>query len=144
MNKEFVPYELAIDLKTLGFDDQCICGYDNEGRLRSKLAHSNDKGARIDWDRHDIHIPAMLWQQAFEWLRKKYCIHVEIITGAGTQGTAWYGKIINDWNITNKGSGNFDYFTKEIRMNNEFEGYKSYEETRLECLKKIIEVINNR
>lgn len=142
MNKEFVPYELAIDLKTLWFDDPCICGYDNEGRLRSKLAHSNDTGVRIDWDKHDTHVPAPLWQQAFEWLRKKYHIHVEIVTGAGTNGKAWYGKIINDWNLTQKGSGNFDYFTKEIRMNNDFKGYGSYEETRLECLKRVIEEVN--
>lgn len=36
MNKEFVPYDLAMELKELGFNEPCICGYDKEERLRGR------------------------------------------------------------------------------------------------------------
>ena len=30
MNKEFVPYELAVKLKQLGFDEPCFARFNNE------------------------------------------------------------------------------------------------------------------
>lgn len=68
MKNLFVPLNIAIRLKDLGFNEPCICGYDRDGRLRSKLTHSND-GSSIDWDQYDSHIPAPLWQQVTAWLR---------------------------------------------------------------------------
>ena len=54
MNKEFVPYELAVKLKQLGFDEPCIAthGYLN-------LYINTDDG----------HLKAPLFQQAFIWFR---------------------------------------------------------------------------
>jgi hypothetical protein len=52
MNKEFVPYELALELKQLGFDEPCMASKNM----------NNDKGL--------IQLP--LYQQAFRWFREKY------------------------------------------------------------------------
>lgn len=78
MKKEFVPYELAVRLQTLGFDQPCICGYDKEGRLRGKLAHGSNGEAKIGWDIYDDHIPTPLWQQVTQWLRDKHKLNVFI------------------------------------------------------------------
>jgi len=47
MNKEFIPYEQALELKELGFDEPCIAIW------------------------IDI-IPLPLYQQTFRWFREKY------------------------------------------------------------------------
>lgn len=52
MNKEFVPYEQALELKDLGFDEECyLTSYFN--------AESEE------------FIPTPLWQQVFRWFRDK-------------------------------------------------------------------------
>jgi hypothetical protein len=76
MKNLFVPPDIANTLKNMGFNEPCICGYDIQGRLRSKLSHSDAQGSRIDWDTHDIHIPAPLWQQVTAWLRDTKKINV--------------------------------------------------------------------
>jgi hypothetical protein len=57
MEKEFVPYELAVKLKQLGFDEPCIATH---GYL--ELYINTDDG----------HLKAPLYQQAFRWFREKY------------------------------------------------------------------------
>jgi len=52
MNKEFVPYEQALALKELGFDEPCMSSRDM----------NNGEGL--------IQLP--LYQQAFRWFREKY------------------------------------------------------------------------
>ena len=76
MKKQFVHYNIAKRLKDLGFDEPCICGYDPDGRLRSKLSYSSGKDAKIDWDEFDDHIPAPLWQQVTAWLRNTKKINI--------------------------------------------------------------------
>ena len=54
MEKEFVPYELALALKTLGFDEPCMSSRDM----------NNGEGL--------IQLP--LYQQAFRWFRDEHGI----------------------------------------------------------------------
>jgi hypothetical protein len=59
MNKEFIPYEQALELKELGFledDTTCRC-IQNE--------HSDDE--KLGW--------GILYQQAFRWFREKHQLH---------------------------------------------------------------------
>jgi hypothetical protein len=57
MNKEFIPYEQALELKELGFKK------DNDFGL---LYKGED-------------IPAILYQQAFRWFRDKYDLFISIM-----------------------------------------------------------------
>jgi hypothetical protein len=61
MNKEFIPYEQALELKKLGFDEECFKYYTEMGTLRIK---------------DERPLPpltyAPLYQQAFRWFREKY------------------------------------------------------------------------
>ena len=63
MNKEFIPYEQALELKELGFKKD------------------NDFGLLYKGD----DIPSILYQQAFRWFREKHGLDYEI-TYAGKKG----------------------------------------------------------
>jgi len=64
MNKEFIPYEQALELKELSFDEECFKYYTEMGTLAIK-----DKRP----------LPpltyAPLYQQAFRWFRNEYALH---------------------------------------------------------------------
>jgi hypothetical protein len=75
--KDFAPYEPSLALKELGFDEPCMCFYNNRKEL--KVYHNVDK----DWNTLEhqllgnskITLPntysAPLYQQAFRWLYQK-------------------------------------------------------------------------
>ena len=65
MKKEIIPYEQALALKELGFDEPCFATH---GYL--DLYIGSNEG----------HIKAPLYQQAFRWFREKYNLfgHIEV------------------------------------------------------------------
>jgi hypothetical protein len=65
MEKEFVPYELALRMKQLGFDEPCFM-YWWKGENDYILADLIDGEARTN----DFKAP--LYQQAFRWFREKH------------------------------------------------------------------------
>ena len=78
MNKEFIPYEQALELKELGFlqdDTTCRC-VQNEGFEEEKLG----------W--------GILYQQAFRWFREKY----NWVGGIRRLSTHGRGFLIGDFN----------------------------------------------
>ena len=117
MNKEFIPYEQALELKELGFNDLCLFYYGDNKVLR--IYHQSE----IEEDL----IGAPLYQQAFRWFREKYKWNHSISTKRFP--SVDYGYILGAmegesavWNI-NK--------------------FSTYEEAELACLKKLIEVVKN-
>lgn len=118
MEKEFIPYELAVKLKELGFDEQCI-GFWTENSITKEgsltFPHLSTEHTSIK---------APLWQQSFDWFREKHNYNIEIS----------YNSFSNSWLFTY-------YKFNEARINREvFYNFISYEEARLECLKKLIEL----
>jgi hypothetical protein len=67
MNKEFIPYEQALELKELGFDEPCLTFYN--GKFLESTDYDFDNGTSKDIG---LCIVAPLYQQAFRWLREKY------------------------------------------------------------------------
>ena len=71
MEKEFVTYELAVKLKALGFDEECLSYYFNKQlSFGSKTAYGEV-------------VEAPLYQQAFRWFREKYNLHFPIAVSDG-------------------------------------------------------------
>ena len=70
MNKEFIPYQQALELKELGFDEPCFGWYD--GKYTSSINQDYCKNSE-EW-LNTIHCAAPLYQQAFRWFREKYNI----------------------------------------------------------------------
>jgi hypothetical protein len=80
MEKEFIPYEQALALKELGFDEPCMAGYDiSTNQLFIGYEHN-----------HDFYTQAPLYQQAFRWFREEYNLPAWIYESEGK----WFWKIV--------------------------------------------------
>ncbi len=117
MEKEFIPYEQALALKELGFDEECFAYYSNEELVYS--SHTNNYMQRFRY-------AAPLYQQAFKWFREKYNMF-GLVEGGYADGKNIFTYVI--WN---------DF--KDDWCN---EYVSTYEEAEFECLKKLIEIVKN-
>jgi len=127
IKKEFIPYELALELKQLGFDEPCISNYTSFGKF------SNDYSAPRKYNSEfelGSYISAPTYSQAFRWFREKHNLRCQInYIGGLINETTW-------WDISIIGHYNTD--PKEWEMK-----YQPYEEAELACLKKLIEIVSN-
>jgi hypothetical protein len=87
-------------------------------------------GDYIKKDKWDDRLPAPTYQQAFRWFREKHNIDISINTV--------YSKY--NENTSKKYGGVID--NESVFTNVGF--YKTYEEAELECLKKLIEIVNEK
>jgi hypothetical protein len=72
MKQEFVPYDRALKLKQLGFDEPCISHYTAYGKF------SNDYSAPRKYNSEfelGSYISAPTFSQAFRWFREEYNQH---------------------------------------------------------------------
>jgi hypothetical protein len=126
MNKDFLPYEQALALKELGFDEPCF-GYYNVSNQELIEDLSNNRTGNDDsrW------ASAPLYQQCFRWFREKHNLNVFIQNGT----SSWMAFIGN--------TPSYIPFVDEVEGSNEFKGHNTYEEAELECLIKLIEIVKN-
>ena len=123
MEKEFVPYELAVKLKVLGFDEECFGYYHvNVGYTKGYAFCYFDKPKRFK-DGFDLLAPT--FSQAFRWFREKYNLK------------SFIQPIPDDVDTYI-----FAYGTKEIEHDDE--DYLKYEEAELACLTKLIEIVESK
>ena len=119
MEKEFVPYELAVKLKALGFDKECFSYYD----LNNK---PNFFGADGLMDTHCVQVNRPTFSQAFRWFRDKRGLVSWISFRIDLKKKyLWY---ITD--VKNIAARDGDYIFDIL--------IESYEEAELACLKKLI------
>ncbi len=78
--KDFIPYEQALALKELGFDEPCFGYYNIDPQLKAP-AFNMVKPFEHEWC-----LPAPLKQQAFRWFREKHGLHFPIMM----QDSIWY------------------------------------------------------
>jgi hypothetical protein len=69
MNKEFIPYEQALELKELGFNEKCAAHYLGEGEEYLELKWEIYRNESINTTKL---LQAPLFQQAFRFFRQKY------------------------------------------------------------------------
>ena len=110
MKNEFIPYEQALELKGLGFDEPCF-GWFNTGYLRVgcfELEHVQGLG----------YLAAPLYQQAFRWFREKHGLN-HFVEDDVDYGPSYYNAYV---------IGSLVYHGD------------NYQEAELACLKKLIEI----
>ena len=74
MEKEFVPYQQALELKELGFDEPCFGKfYHNHLEIGGSWLNSEFNKDKKDGN---IFTSAPLYQQVFRWFREKYNAHI--------------------------------------------------------------------
>lgn len=112
MNKEFIPYEQALELKQLGFDETCFRYYTKHGYL--------DDYTPIGLSAYfGCHAP--LYQQAFRFFREKYGCS-GIVEGSKKDGYEWCIYPDEDFYVKNPNNSN------------------TYEEAEHACLLKLISI----
>jgi len=131
MEKEFVPYGLALRMKVIGFNEPCLAIYDN-------ITDENDKDdsdrffyIRTEgWPKElfDKVTPVPLFSQAFRWF---------------DYSTEWGGFIVPsreegcfDWWIQN-------YTDPQLSIESD-EWYRGREEAELACLEKLIKIVESK
>lgn len=74
MKEQFVPYRLAVKMKELGFDEECLGSYMGYNTKDPNLVI---RGVMVgqSWD---VICTAPLWQQAFDWFREYHFRHAFI------------------------------------------------------------------
>ena len=132
MEKEFVPYEIALELKSLGFNEPCMKGYTEEYKKLISFS-STYTNTSVEKTLPTKPLTAPLYQQAFRFFREKYKISGEISSDFYLEGKD------NEWeyNIYQLGKED-DGYVGTINI------FKTYEEAELECLKKLIEIVKNK
>ena len=134
MENQFIPYEQALELKALGFNEECIASYTET--LRFDVLEQNG----IMWHtvtneklkEYEKACTAPLYQQAFRWFRDKKLSDACICRyQSRDDGGVYYYYVINH-----------DFGIEETRHFKE--GFLSYEEAELACLKKLIEIVKNK
>jgi hypothetical protein len=78
MEKEFVPYEIALALKELGFDKPCVAYFTKDFQTsKPYILVCEDKLKNQDVNKMSGYgvCLAPLYQQAFRWFREKYELH---------------------------------------------------------------------
>ena len=72
MNKEFVPYELALKLKEIGFDEECFSYYHNRHEPSwVKTLHRGDTTKNSVQNLYQSDCAAPTFSQAFRWFREE-------------------------------------------------------------------------
>jgi hypothetical protein len=74
MKNEFIPYEQALALKGLGFDEPCFAWYNRRQALLSSIVYGfeEDNFLYTQDDMDEDQYIAPLYQQAFRWFREKH------------------------------------------------------------------------
>lgn len=128
MQDQFIPYNLALELKELGFNEECLAFYSAhpgdkrkwmilpEFEIRKELYLKNDYGLNT--------VTAPLWQQVFDWFREEKKL-------LGLLYPADSGDFI--YTIET-----FENNGKDYRLYQS--GNYSYKEARLLCINKLIEI----
>lgn len=126
MEEQFVPYNLSLKLKEIGFDERCLAGYYNDGKsLWFFRFHKNSEREPTVAERFAT---APLWEQAFDWFRNEHKLHVMFETVLMSYGLVDCRN--NDMKIVR-------FISAEDRFLNK-------SELKTEALKELIELVETK
>ena len=150
-SNEFVPYEEAIALKELGFIGDCLAYYTPIiGGIRMEYFHQKGHNVWSYFDKPNGSISffadsnpftvedyqkkldeiaiAPLYQQAFRWFRENFKLdsHVKVASV-----------------LPNGEFSQYSYCYNQVELRHEH-FLDSYEEAKLACLRKLIEIVKNK
>jgi len=127
LEKEFIPYDEALELKKLGFNEPCLASYFHAGKrlnIREYINHS------------EYTILAPTFSQVFRFFREKYNL----------RGFIGFRPNIKkfDFHIYDISLSGIEYVKQRAMEDfNKDPKVGTYEEAELACLQKLIEIIKN-
>jgi hypothetical protein len=135
MKKEFIPYEQALALKELGFNEECFAHFVKHYDEIKCILNSDDFDEWWTNNSDNLNVKAPLYQQAFRFFREKYNLVIQYIPhemdDEDGQSNLHHKYKISEYDSWRGGRRN----TVETELNEDFE------EAELECLKKLIEIV---
>lgn len=142
MEKEFIPYEQALALKELGFDEPCLASWTYKTKERIPTLYGCgallfDTDGLITNQTEDIICSAPTFSQAFRWFREKYNLRGFI---GFRPNVKQFDCHVYDMSLSGKEyteQRTMEEFNKDPKVG-------TYEEAELECLKKLIEIVKNK
>ena len=140
LEKEFVPYEQALALRELGFNEphfKSYVGISNNGDIKDcTYVLCNGKLNNDD-------VSAPTFSQAFRWFREKHGLRNSITDFIDDEtGIEWdYEIAIIGTDLDEK--GNYEPLV-DYSVDDETRKFKTYEEAELACLIKLIEIANEQ
>jgi hypothetical protein len=156
MKNEFINYEQALALKELGFDEECIASYDNEGDFKDPFEYNSEEtdgyvtnsslkdpknfnaSSNLALLKDYLDNPftaAPLYQQAFRWFREKHNLYSEINLDSYKEPYSL--------KVTIKHLDNILYQQKCYSNGIGDIDNKKYEEAELACLDVLIKIVKN-
>jgi hypothetical protein len=124
MKNEFIPYEQALELKELGFDEPCFGRYDGRDENKGKIWYEMPNLGKGWIPVKDVLAPT--FSQAFRWFREKHGLCSWITMELGNKST-------------------FCWVLSGEHTSTQYAAYfHTYEEAELACLKKLIEIVNTK
>jgi hypothetical protein len=162
MMNEFIPYDLALEMKQLDFDEPCfgnfytkpnckMFGVDEKGRhytIKNTPKKLYTLGEHFVLNDSNV-INAPLYQQAFRWFREKYQLVHEISWSKSKGGVSFDYDIFSLVLPTDDELGDEDdiYIEKPMETYDSLAGktfrdmeFDSFEGAELACLIKLIEI----
>ena len=125
MEKEFVSYEMALDLKELGFNEPCFTYYYNVScKLRTNISVETNNGWTYFPNKKLITL-APTFSQAFRFFREKYKLEGAIYR----LNFKWASQVFNIETST--------YCFKH-------ELFETYENAEIHSLQKMIKAVKNK
>jgi hypothetical protein len=129
-NEEFCTYEQSLDLKELGFDENCFGGYVKLTETQNTF-FMNEVISEIDREtplHRDLIIKTPLKQQILRFFREKYGLYADIFV----DDNKTFGFMIT-------------YFIEDGRVDKPIQrNFKTYEEVENICIDKLIEIVKNK
>jgi hypothetical protein len=118
--KDFIPYNEALELKHLGFDEPCF-------RFQNNISYIIEEKGWLNWNEVEQFVSLPTFSQSFRFFREKYDLQCWIHDGG------YVGKCCIK--ITGYNHDKF-YFSSSEPM--------EYEEAELDCLKGLIELVKQK
>ena len=133
MKKEFVPYELAVKLKSLGFNEPCLTCYD---KLEMVASHSKNVFDYKNYNSSGYIVSRPTFSQAFKWFREKYGLLHDITLNLNTNNEL-EGFYILIHKLNGLVVNEDDDIELDVKTTNK-------EEAELACLTKLIEIVESK
>ena len=126
MEKEFISYEQALELRELGFNEECVFKYSLD-RYEGTIYEITNGCKNIQLYKGSCTAP--LYQQAFRWFREKYDLHAYVDSMRLTTGETVYDYVIR---IT------------DDEESDDGKNWRTYEEAELACLLYLIKIVKTK
>jgi hypothetical protein len=132
----FVPYQIALDMKSIGFNEPCFGCYFHNNK---NLVEYNPDGIPFNHNNRNSRISSPTYSQCFKWFRQKYGLMHIINPYDFTAEINYLNKRVVD-NVYG------DFIPHDHLVDDEGEEIKhlSYEEAETACLLELINICKKK